>query len=115
MVVSNVISAAEGSGSKFARSQYKTMDSVYESVYYFPTNQKLSQVQNIEIIASKEPMMTEQQLLKRNNNYSGINLSEQIRNLNEAPVTDDVPLLRDDYAPVNRLIEPIVGREYILE
>lgn len=115
IVMSNVISAASGSGSKFARSQYKTMDSVYESVYYFPTNQRLSKVQNVEIIASKEPMMTERQLLEKNSNHSGLNLSNQIKNLGEAPETGDVPLLRDDYAPVNRLIEPLVGKEYALD
>jgi len=115
IVVSNVISAASGSGSKFARSQYKTMDSVYESVYYFPTAHKLSQVQNVEIIASKEAMMAEDQLLERNSNYPDYNLSAQIQNLGEAPETEDVPILRDDYAPVNRLIEPLVGRKYVLD
>jgi spermidine synthase len=113
IVASNVISAASGPGSKFARSQYKTMNSVYESAYYFPT-QRLSQVQNVEIIASKDPMMTEEQLLERNSNHTGMNLSDQIQNLGEAPETEDVPILRDDYAPVNRLIEPLVGREYVL-
>lgn len=114
IVASNVISAATGSGSKFARSQYKTMASVYESVYYFPTK-KLSRVQNVEIIASKQPMMTEDQLLERNRNHSDFNLSTQIQNPADAPETEDVPVLRDDYAPVNRLIEPLVGREYVLD
>lgn len=114
IVMSNLISAASGDGSKLARSEYKTMDSVYESVYYFPT-QKHSQVQNVELIASKDTRLTEQQLLERNRNSSDMNLSEQIQNLNEPPSTDDVPVLRDDYAPVNRLIEPLVGREYVLE
>jgi spermidine synthase len=115
IVASNVISAASGSGSKFARSQYKTMASVYESVYYFPTNQRLSQVQNVEIIASKNPMISEDQLLERNSKHSGLNLSSHIQNLAEAPDTEDVPLLQDNYAPVDRLLKSQVGREYVID
>lgn len=114
IVMSNVISAASGSGSKFARSQYKTMSTTFQSVYYFPT-QKLSNVQNVEIISSKDSMITEEQLLERNRDNSDLNLSEEIRNLGDAPETENVPVLRDDYAPVNRLIEPLVGREYVLD
>lgn len=115
IVMSNVISAASGSGSKFARSQYKTMDSIYESVYYFPTAPRTSQVQNVEIIASKNSMITEDQLLEKNSNHSGLNLSSQIQNLGEAPETEEVPVLRDDYAPVDKLLKSSVGKEYVLD
>lgn len=113
IVMSNVVSTASGPGSKFARSQFKTMEQVYESVYYF-TTQPRSHLQNVEIMASKESLKTTEELLERNRNYSGMNLSSQIQNLGEPPETLDVPILRDDYAPVNRLIEPLVGREYSL-
>lgn len=113
IVMSNVISAGSGTGSKFARSQYKTMDEVFESVYYFPTR-KLSQVQNVEIIASKQPVFTEQELIELQRNRTSLDLTDEIKNMAEAPETEDVPILEDNYAPVNRLIEPLVGREYAL-
>ncbi|MFP4218306.1 MAG: hypothetical protein ACLFR6_05650 [Salinarchaeum sp.] len=30
-------------------------------------------------------------------------------------VSDDVPLLRDDRAPVDRLLDPMVGQQYVID
>ena len=113
IVVSNVISAADGPRSRFARSQYRTMGSVFNSVRYYPTR-NTSLVQNIELLASKQDGMTEKELLESNFRYDRKNLSEEIDDHFE-PDTDDVPLLEDDYAPVDRLLDPLVGQKYVLE
>jgi len=53
IVVSNIISTASGPGSEFSKSQFNTIDSVFERTYFFPTR-NTSLAQNIEIIGSKK-------------------------------------------------------------
>jgi spermidine synthase len=113
VVVSNVISASSGPGSRFARSQYRTMGKVFNSTYFYPTR-NTSFAQNIELVASKGPDRSESYLREQNRNYSGKNLSEEIGKRID-PETEDVPILRDDYAPVDRLLDPLVGRKYVVD
>ncbi|WP_414838102.1 spermidine synthase [Candidatus Nanosalina sp. VS9-1] len=110
VVVSNVISTASGPGSEFARSQYRTIDSVYESVYYFPTADT-SLAQNIEIVASKNSRMSREGLGDRAKSYRGLNLSDEVGNLEDIS-PGDVPVLKDDYAPVEELMNPLIGEKY---
>lgn len=113
IVVSNVISADEGPRSRFARAQYRTMDKVFQSVYYYPTRDT-DLVQNIELVATKQNRLTEDQLVQRDENYARKDLREEIKSSLE-PDTSDVPILRDDYAPVDRLLDPLIGQKYVLE
>ena len=110
IVFSNTIGVDSGPGSEFPRSQYKTIGEVYRSTYYFPEGRS-GLAQNIEIIGSKQPRLSEAALLRRSTMYDGLDLSDEIRNV-ERPVTGDVPVLTDRYAPVERLLQPLVGREY---
>lgn len=112
VVVSNVISTSSGPGSQFSRSYYKTMDREFESTYYFPTRDT-DYAQNIEIVASKNPALSEQELYEQNKYYEDKNLSGQISRLQKVE-TDDVPVLKDDYAPVERLLNPLVGQKYVV-
>lgn len=112
IVMFNTISTASGSGSEFALSQYKTVDSVYNSAYYFPTRDT-ALAQNIEVMGSKDAQMNKEQLLERARNHSGLNLTEEVSNLQE-PETGDVPLLTDSYAPVDSLLDPLVGQKYVV-
>lgn len=112
VVVSNVISTASGPGSKFAKSYYRTMDTEFESLYYFPTRDT-SYAQNIEIIASKNPRISQEQLLERNSEFAYRNLSSEIKNMEEID-TEGAQILTDDYAPVERLLNPLVGRKYVV-
>ena len=79
-------------------------------MYYFPTRDDNS-VQNIEIIASKGEKISEEELLHRASDYNRRNLSENIRKLREIEASD-AQILSDDYAPVERLLNPLIGRQY---
>jgi hypothetical protein len=79
-------------------------------MYYFPTRDDNS-VQNIEIIASRGEKLSEEELLDKASDYNRRNLSENIRNLREIEASD-AQILSDDYAPVERLLNPLIGRQY---
>ncbi|WP_224449091.1 spermidine synthase [Haloprofundus salilacus] len=116
ILFANVISAPTGPASKFYRAEYKTMSQVFPQVYSFPTAQG-SVVQNIEVIATKnESVVTEEQLLARNDRRDiGIDLEGEIRNYQRTTETGDVPVLRDDRAPVDSLLDPMVGQRYVIQ
>lgn len=112
VVVSNVISTASGPGSQFAKSYHRTMETEFESVYYFPTRDT-TYAQNIEIIASKNPEMSQQQLLDKERGFDYRNLSSEIKNMQEID-TGNSQVLTDDYAPVEKLLNPLIGRKYVI-
>lgn len=116
ILFANVISAANGPASEFYRANYKTMNSVFPQVYGFPTIGG-SVVQNVEVVATKDgSRITEAELQRRNERRDiGIDLSGAVRNYAEAPRTDDVPVLRDDRAPVDSLLNPMVGYRYVVQ
>jgi len=116
IVFANVISAADGPASQFYRAEYRTMSRVFPQVYSFPTAGG-GVVQNIEVIATKnDTRLSEAQLLARNERRDiGIDLDAEIRTYAAAPRTDDVPLLRDDRAPVDSLLDPMVGQRYVVQ
>ncbi|WP_224334634.1 spermidine synthase [Haloprofundus halobius] len=116
ILFANVISAPTGPASKFYRAEYKTMSQVYPQVYSFPTASG-SVVQNIEVVATKnESVVTEEQLLARNERRDiGIDLDSEIRNYQRTTRTGDVPVLRDDRAPVDSLLDPMVGQRYVIQ
>lgn len=108
ILVSNVISTASGPGSEFSRSQYRTMDSVFESTYYFPTRDT-SLAQNIELIASKQDISIDD--LKEEASEQDSSLKDEL-DRHRSVDTSDVPLLEDDYAPVDQLMNPLIGEQY---
>jgi spermidine synthase len=112
IIFSNTISTASGPGSEFSKAQYKTISQVFPAMYYFPTsNTRLAQ--NIEIIGSKNQQLTEEQLLEMNKGFEDMNLSREINRL-ERPDAEDATVLTDDYAPVDTLLEPLIGRRYVV-
>jgi len=116
VLFANVVSAPTGPASKFYRAEYRTMDRVFGQVYGFPTVGG-GVVQNVEVIATKEDVrLTEAELLARNRRRDvGIDLADEIRTYGGEPPTDDVPVLRDDRAPVDSLLDPMVGRRYVIQ
>jgi len=115
IVFANVVSAPTGPASKFYRAEYRTMDGVFGQVYGFPTVGG-GVVQNVEVIATKDDeRLTEAELLARDERREiGIDLSAEIRTYGGEPATDDVPVLRDDRAPVDSLLDPMVGQRYVI-
>ena len=116
VLFANLISAPSGSASKFYRAEYKTMKRAFPQVYAFPTSD-LSVVQNIELVATKdEERLTQAELRERNRERDiGIDLRDEIGNYRRSTNTDDVPVLRDDRAPVDSLLDPMVGQRYVVE
>jgi len=91
------------------------MNEVYPQVYSFPT-QGGTVVQNVEVIATKsEERITQKQLERRNVRRDvGINLAAEIGDYRAEVETGDVPILTDDKAPVDALLEPNAGRRYVV-
>ncbi len=117
MVFANLISAPSGPASEFYRAEYKTLKQVFPHVYTFPTNDA-PVVQNVEVVATKsESQITQSTLATRNQHRDiGIDLTVAVRQYRETPpTTTDVPVLRDDRAPVDRLLDPMVGQQYIID
>ncbi|MFC6824187.1 spermidine synthase [Halopelagius fulvigenes] len=115
VLFANVISAPSGPASKFYRAQYKTMSRVFPQVYSFPTREGVV-VQNIEVVATKNATHVSQAELRARNERRniGIDLSEEISTYRDEEKTGDVPVLRDDRAPVDALLDPMVGQRYVV-
>lgn len=107
--VNNTIGTVSGPKSKFFRSVYRTMKQVMPQCHAFRVIESGVDEQNIEIFAINSPefikietlrqraaqnkLIKDDRLTKRLANYLGQNLP-----------TKDVPLLTDDYAPVDALL-----------
>ncbi len=116
VLLTNLISAPSGPASQFYRAEYRTIDSTFGAVYTFPTVGG-AVVQNVEVVATKnDTRVSEATLLARNDRRDiGIDLDREIRNYREPPETTDVPVLTDDYAPVDSLLDPMVGQQYVVQ
>ncbi|MEF8807922.1 spermidine synthase [Natronomonas sp.] len=116
ILFANLISAPNGPASEFYRAEYRTMQQVYPQVYGFPTAGP-NVVQNIEVVATKnDAVISEEELHERNERRDiGIDLSEEIENYDREDPGDDALILRDDHAPVDALMDPMVGQRYVIE
>jgi len=116
MLYANVISARSGPASQFYRSEYRTMGEVFPQLYSFPTDDA-NVVQNVEVVATKNATrVSESELRERNRRRDiGIDLDDEIGSYQRSVPTDDVPILRDDRAPVDSLLEPMAGQRYVVE
>ena len=116
VLFANIISAPSGPASKFYRAEHKTMARVFPQIYTFPTAEG-SVVQNVEVVATKrDERFTPAELRRRNEARDiGIDLREEIEMYRPPPPTDDVPVLRDDRAPVDALLDPMVGQRYVIQ
>ena len=116
MAVANIISSSSGPASEFYRAEYKTMNASFGQVYAFPTSDT-GAIQNIELVATKsDTRLTQEQLRERNQDREiGIDLADAIDGYTTDVPTEDVPVLRDDRAPVDRLLDSMVGQRYVIE
>ncbi|WP_049987242.1 spermidine synthase [Halobellus rufus] len=114
VLLANLISAPTGPASEFYRAEYKTMREVFPRVYSFPTAGG-PVVQNIEIVATKRgDRLTQTELQARADRRDvGIDLSADLDSYRTDEPTDDVPVLRDDRAPVDSLLDSAVGQRYV--
>ncbi|WP_058366769.1 spermidine synthase [Haloparvum sedimenti] len=116
ILVANLISAPSGPASRFYRAEYATMNEVFPQVYAFPTAGP-GVVQNIELVATKDGDRVSQAALRERNERReiGLDLSEEISNYRAEEDPGDVPVLTDEYAPVDALLEPMAGQRYVIE
>ena len=114
VLLANLISAPTGPASEFYRAEYKTMREVFPRVYSFPTAGG-PVVQNIEIVATKNGQtLTSAELQARNDRRDiGFDLAGDLDSYRTDEPTDDVPILRDDRAPVDSLLDNAVGQRYV--
>ncbi len=116
VVVMNIIGAVTGPGGKITRSVAKTLRGVFPQVYIFavrrPENASLETIQNVIIVATKEPQRVEiRDIVKRAGGLSATLFPKALNDIAVAYVDgkiidDDVPVLTDDYAPTDKLLHP---------
>lgn len=124
VIISNNIGSMTGDRSDIIRAVYKTISQVFPSVYVFPTEHNSGTLQNIMLAAMKTPIEYSKNELRQlaSNNDNNHNSSTVLDGLNylehlyEAELkTSEVPLLTDQFAPVEILINPVTDEPYNLE
>src|SRR5215211_1403961 len=126
VIISNNIGSMTGDRSDIVRAVYKTISQILPSVYVFPTEHNSRNLQNIMMAAMKSPTVEyskdELRQLASNNDNNNHNSStaladlDYLEHLYEAELkTSDVPLLTDQFAPVEILINPVTNEPYNLE
>jgi spermidine synthase len=116
VLFANLISAPAGPASQFYRAEYKTMARVFPQVYTF-TTAEANVVQNVEVVATVADDRLSPRTLRRRNErrHVGVDLDGAIEQYRPPPSTADVPVLRDHRAPVDTLLDPMVGRRYVVQ
>ena len=94
VVFANIISSIDGDKGKFFRAEYATYKNVFPNVYVFTLNRLKdgSAIQNVMLVATKEK--------KPIDFFADSLLAEYSEKLWTHAVADDVPILTDDFAPV---------------
>ncbi len=113
VIVSNIIGALTGERSALFRAIYKTFGSEFAGLYPFPTSFRPyfdpEVIRNIVLVTSDERGLTRSQVLARARQVAQkVTYQEFLvyaADYYEPPIpTSDVPLLTDDYAPVDTLL-----------
>jgi len=99
IVILNIISAIEGGKGKFLRAEYATYKSLFPQVYLFPVTDSgdSDMVQNIILVALKSEK-------DQTFNDSDPKLNEYLQHLWKKTVDADIPILTDNFAPVDYYI-----------
>lgn len=115
LVASNIIGALDGPSSRLFRAIYKTFRQVFKTVYVFPVDfgqyGSAESLRNIIVIGTDEPAIPAGEITRR---AQALTASRAVRvdrflraaaDLYVVPIrTDDVPVLTDDFAPIDALI-----------
>jgi len=108
----NLVGPLEGPKNKLFRSIYRTLEGAFGRVYVFPVWETASpgRPMNLELVAVKNKAPSKEELVARARQLEGKmvrdnQLARRAAGMYTKPVaTSDVPLLTDDYAPVDALI-----------
>lgn len=114
VVASNVIGALDGPDSRLFRAIYKTFRAVFPTVYVFPVGHgafsSAEMLRNIIIVGSMEPVLDAAEVQARAARLAAGTVrlpgfAEAAATLYHTRIrTEDVPILTDDFAPVDALI-----------
>ncbi len=116
-VVSNIIGALRGPQSRFFRAMYRTLADAFPTVYVFPTYDGggdfvLGEINILLVATHGATRLTRAEFMARVGRVGGklvpaSELAEYASHLLEFPIpVSDVPILTDDYAPVEILRAP---------
>jgi spermidine synthase len=119
VVLANINGTMRGRRSRIVCSEYKTMATVFDNVYVFPHLHEtergdilnLDRPRSIILVAldgsrrwTKDAVLDEAEQLQRSNLIHTPTFFEDAEQFFEALPTGDVPLLTDDYAPVDTMV-----------
>lgn len=111
--VMNVIGALSGPQSRFFRAIYRTLRTVFPAVYVFPVefgpDGSAEALRNIIVVGTQDPPSPPEAVRARYAHLRGririAGFEAVVRDLYGRPVpTEDVPVLSDNYAPVDALL-----------
>ena len=111
--IANIITSLNGKSSDLFRAEYKTLDAVFPNVYVYPLSVNQEQmVQNVIIVAHKQDIRLENKTINQDYNLS-FNILDFVDNDYDKPIKiDDVPILTDNFAPVENFMNPLTGKTY---
>jgi len=121
VIVSNLLGSLVGDTSNLVRSVYKTMNDVFPALYLFPTRENSAGIsQNIILVATKADTEYSKDDLSQMAIESGlVDVLEGVeyqRNYYDVEVnTEDVPLLTDQFSPVESLLNPLTSKPYEID
>jgi len=115
IVVANLISAVTGPSGKIARAFARTLRQVYPQTYIFasrrPDNVSLETIQNVIVIATRDKQRIDiKEIVKRASALDKGLFPDPVQDIAVAyfdrQLPEDVPILTDDYAPTDNLLNP---------
>lgn len=104
IVLVNIISSIDGETGKFLQAEYKTFKEVFPQVYLFPVNYPDSPLlyQNIILVALKSEEIPEF-------TSEDMELNGYLQNLYKNEIQTNLPVLTDDFAPVDQYIMELLS------
>ncbi len=99
IVLANIVSSIEGDKGEFLRAEYATYKSIFPQVYIFRVRASTDprDRQNLTLFAIK----SEKKLTWENPKQE---INEYLKRLHTETITNDMPILTDDFAPVDQYV-----------
>lgn len=117
IVVSNIITSLLGDASDLFMAEYKTISQIFSNLYVFPAYPNFpGAVQNVLLFVSQTSYLSKDRLVENLNNINMSQFINYIENYYENPIyLENAPVLTDDYAPVEILLNPVTEKPYQIE
>jgi hypothetical protein len=121
VVVSNLLGSLEGDTSDLPRSVYKTMKDIFPTVYVFPTAKNPVNIGgNLIFVATQDDEQFDRKTLENlshqsnaSNLLAGVDYLENY--YSSGMRTDNIPILTDEFSPVEIMINPVTSQPYFNE